>query len=145
MVLGTQLFENNSSIEQQFAWKFSKSVLTTSSFTNQVGASITVGTQFSCGVPILAQGKVSVEISASYSHTWGTQNTTQQAFEAEFPLKCPPSSSIEATATISQTRATVPYEFEWKTLSGRKVITKGVWTGVNVYDLKFSVAKAVSI
>ena len=63
--------ENKTSQPQQTKYIVTKSVSETSSFTHQVGASVTVGTEFEVGVPLIANGKVSVDVTKSYSYTQG--------------------------------------------------------------------------
>ena len=51
--------------------EFTETVSQTESWGNTVGASVTVGTTFKTGVPFVSEGEVSMEVSASYEHTWG--------------------------------------------------------------------------
>ena len=40
-----------------------------------------VGTTFSAGIPFVGKGEVSLEVSASYAHTWGKSETQSKTWE----------------------------------------------------------------
>ena len=42
-----------------------------------------VGTAFSCGVPLLAEGKVSVEVTANYEFTYGTTGSVAKTISGK--------------------------------------------------------------
>ena len=46
--------------DQSSMLKYSQSVAETSTFSNTVGASVSVGTSFKCGIPALAESSVDV-------------------------------------------------------------------------------------
>ena len=66
-----KIIKNRSSLSQTTAYSVSRTVTETSSFSHQAGASVTVGTTFSAGVPFVAKGEISVSATASYSYTTG--------------------------------------------------------------------------
>ena len=62
---------NKSGQMQTTRYTVTKSVTESSSFSHTAGASITVGTTFEVGVPLIAMGSISLSVSASYSYTSG--------------------------------------------------------------------------
>ena len=62
---------NQGSSDQSVAMSISETVSETMSFSHSAGVSVTVGTEFSVGIPFLAEGKVSTEISTSYDFSYG--------------------------------------------------------------------------
>ena len=69
---------NPSAATASVDFSVAKSVTKTSSYSHTVGVSVTTGTEFAVGIPLLAEGKVSLEISASYEHTWGKETSLQK-------------------------------------------------------------------
>jgi len=108
-----------------------------STFTAELGLSITASTEFSCGVPLLAEGKVSISATVSTNFAWGTTNITRQKWEAKVTLKCPPKSSLRCTATLQETRLRMPFVSYWKPEKGGKEIQlKGIYEGQSCAKLK---------
>ena len=96
-VIGTQTNKNNTDVDQtinfQYTESMGESASNTSEFSNEIGVSLTIGTEFSAGVPALAEGKISTELTASSSHTWGESKTISNDF------------STSASATTNRARS----------------------------------------
>ena len=52
-----------------------------------------VGTEFSTGIPFLAEGKISVEVTGSYSHTWGTTESETKTWSVHDTCTAGPGTS----------------------------------------------------
>ena len=82
--IGYQHIDNrDSSVEQSTKFSVSESVTETTSFTHTAGASVKVGTEFSSGIPCLAAGKISVEVTASYKFAAGTKRSETKKMQAD--------------------------------------------------------------
>ncbi len=122
---------NRSSREQSMEFSFSELVRETSTFGNEVGGSLTVGTEFETGIPFVAEGKISTTLTASYSHTWGSARADQESFSATFPVRAGPWSRVTCRAMVNTSKMEVPYTVKFK--SGR--VLRGKWTGVSAWGL----------
>jgi len=56
------------------SWAKEESKMTFTS--HDVGVSVTTGATVQAGIPMLAKGEVSVEVTGSYNHQWGQETTT---------------------------------------------------------------------
>ena len=92
-------------LEKGFSEKFAQ----TESWGNTVGASITVGTKFKTGVPLFAEGEVSVEVSASYEHTWGKETYHETKYSTTVTCKAPPKTKVVCSYITNAARLDVPY------------------------------------
>ena len=69
-----KIVRNSSSQSQTTKYTVSRTIIETSSFQHTAGASVSIGTSFSTGVPFLAEGKIEVEVTASYEYSAGYSN-----------------------------------------------------------------------
>ncbi|XP_066921165.1 uncharacterized protein [Clytia hemisphaerica] len=108
----------------------------TSSFSNEVGASFKVGTKFSTGIPFIAEGQISMELTALYNHTWGKTKSISNDFStssaATASVKANPYTKITCAFSVQKSDMDVPYTMTMK--SGKK--SSGTWKGVNCWDFK---------
>ena len=123
---------NDSSETQTIEFSFSKTITNSFTFTHQAGVSISVGTKFKCGLPLVGEAEVEVAISGSYSYTWGESMSQSQSFEAKFPVKAGPKSTVICKALVNETKLEVPYIVHLK--SGNT--SSGVWHGTSSWGLQ---------
>jgi len=127
---------NHDSIETTQRLAISEETEQQSTFTAELGISITASVEFSCGVPLVSDGKVGISTTVSTSFAWGTTNISRQKWEAEVTLKCAPHSSTQCTASLLETRLRMPFVAHWKTKkSGVAVQTKGMYEGQSCASL----------
>lgn len=141
LVVATQLLDNShSSADQQMSFEFSRTLSHTNTFSHEHGFSVGVTVGVTAKIPFV--GSTSIEVSAETSHNWsyGTENSKETTFSVSTPLTVPAGRVYEATATVKQTRMTIPYigyvHFAETTLT--KKIT-GTYEGVDFYYLTQSV------
>jgi len=103
----------NGTAEQNIKFVVSETVSDSSSFTHTAGASVTVGTEFSVGVPLLSDGKVSVEISAKYEFAYGKERVEESATEAEYTCIAPVGKKVKCSALLFKYQSSVPYKQSW--------------------------------
>ena len=123
---------NNSPETQTSEFSFSETLTNSFTFTHQAGVSISVGTKFKCGLPLVGDAEAEVVISGSYSFTWGESMSRSQTFAAKFPVKAGPRSTVVCKALVTETKLEVPYIVHLK--SGNS--SSGVWHGTSAWDLK---------
>ena len=71
IIFSKKTIENKTSQQQQTRYIVTKTVSETSSFSHTTGASVTIGTTFEVGVPAIAMGSISVDMSLSYEYSQG--------------------------------------------------------------------------
>jgi len=105
-----QWIDNDSSIEQTVQAEVS--LKSTSSYTTEITTGIKIGTTVKgkAGVPILAEGEVSVntEVNFSYTGKWTTSN--EKTFTLKQPVRIPPRTSMAAIVTASRAELVIPFE-----------------------------------
>ena len=137
LVLARSQLPNDTSVDQKISASFKKAVENESSFEYALGFSVEVGTSFSCGVPMLAEGKLDVSLTTSSDFTWGKTTTETSEYSATFEVVAPPHSTVEATATLMRSEINVPFTMTLASSStGYEVKTEGLFRGVTFYDLK---------
>ncbi|KAK0431821.1 hemolytic lectin LSLb [Armillaria borealis] len=116
-VLANQTLKNNSDDEQEMSFHFSENVTHTSTFQYTTGFTITVGTEFSAGVPLVAEGKISVSCISE---------------QRMFPVKAGAHKTVRGVSSVQQGTLEVPYTIHLVSKSGGVwVETKGIWRGVS--------------
>ncbi|KAI0758163.1 hemolytic lectin [Fomes fomentarius] len=141
IVLAEQVLTNKTDHEQEMSFSLDKSVTNESSFQYNTGFTVTVGTEFSVGIPFVADSTFSIQASSTNEWTWGKTTSYTTQFTATFPVKAGPNETIRAGAVVNQGTLDVPYTLYWSSKSsGVKVQTKGIWHGVSCWDLRYTVA-----
>jgi hypothetical protein len=132
----SQTSKNDSSVEQKPVMNISETTEQQSTFETEAGLEIGASTSFSCGVPLLAEGKVEVSAKVHTNLTWGKTNSTSQTWEASVPLTVPPNTHMRVTAIVTQSLIEVPFTTTWKSpKTGKTMTTKGIFKGLSSSDL----------
>ncbi|KAK0209867.1 hypothetical protein IW262DRAFT_497764 [Armillaria fumosa] len=135
-VLANQTLRNNTNYEQEMSFSFSESVTQTSKFEYSTGFTIQVGMEFSVGIPLVAEGKISVSVSHSNVWTFGTEDSFSKTYTANFPVKAGPHTTVRGVSSVQQGTLEVPYTLHLVSKSaGVRVETKGIWRGVSSWAL----------
>ncbi|KAK0491950.1 hypothetical protein EDD18DRAFT_1321316 [Armillaria luteobubalina] len=135
-VLANQTLTNNSDDEQEMSFSFSETVTHTSKFEYTTGFEIEVGMEFSAGIPLVTESKISVSVSHKNEFIFGTENTFSKMYTANFPVKAGPKKTVRGVSSVQEGTLEVPYTIHLASKStGVWVETKGVWRGVSSWDL----------
>lgn len=130
---------NNTSVAQQVSTNFGSTATITSNFSNTVGVSLSVSASFDVGVPVVANGKISVSETSSRSRTWGKSETSSDSRNYNFPVTVPPYRRLIAKAQVMTYKMNVGYTTYLRGLTtGREVRLDGVWEGVDCTDITTS-------
>ena len=97
------------SIERVITRGFSETFAQTENWGNAAGAEISVGTSFSTGVPFIAEGEISMEVSASYEHTWGKETYHETTYSTTVTCKAPPKTKVVCSYITNSAKLDVPY------------------------------------
>lgn len=131
-VIAKQTNHNASSINQTMEFSFNETITNSFSFTHQAGASISVGTKFKCGIPMVGEGEAQVVVTGSYSYNWGTSSSNAKSYVAKFPVTAGPHSTVICNAVVNETKMDVPYTIYFE--SGNT--SSGLWKGVSTWGLR---------
>jgi hypothetical protein len=135
----SQTSKNDTNVTQTPIITISETTEQQSTFETEVGVEIGITTSFSCGVPMVAEGKVEVSAKVHTNQKWGTTNTTSQMWEASVPLTVPPYTHLRVTATVTESVLDVPFTTTWKSpKTGKTTTTKGMFRGLSSSELATS-------
>lgn len=133
----TWFYSNNTSLQQSVTTGFSKRASLTSSWSKTNGGSISVNTGFKIGLPFIADGKISVSSTASYSATYGKSEVMEDVQTYNFPIQVAPRTSITGTATVGRYLITLNYTAKVRGKKTGKLITlRGQWSGITCTEIK---------
>jgi len=124
--------QNTSNTEESMTFDVVEKVEETSAFESSAGVSATIGTEFSTGLPCVAEGKVSEELTASFEATWGKTQTFSTEITKSYPIIAPANTTVTCQVVLTKTKLTVPYTF---TLADGTT-ENGTWTGTSAWDVK---------
>ena len=103
--IGYQYINNtDSSVEQSTMFSVSETVTETSTFTHTAGIEVMVGTEFTSGVPSLAEGKITVEVTASYEFSAGIERSVEKQMQADYNCVAPAGKIVTCEALLFKHR-----------------------------------------
>jgi hypothetical protein len=127
---------NQTAVQQSTTVKGEKNVVNKNGWEDTQGVKAT--TNVKVGIPILADGKVTVE--GSFTWQQNGEDSTETKFAWEQPVLVPPKSTVVATVAVTKTTLVVPYTLsgDYVYSSGARVAgtNRGTFTGVNSHDLE---------
>ena len=138
IVASHQTFVNDGDLEQSNELKFSFSEGTTSSWSNTFGFKFGVTAEFSAGFPLVAKAKYALSLDISDSQSFSGGSSQSKSKDYTYPLKVPPHSTYEATATINEAQMDVPYEMIYD-FGGKRISLFGTWKGVATSEVNYVV------
>ncbi|KAL5249101.1 hypothetical protein ACHWQZ_G018063 [Mnemiopsis leidyi] len=113
--VGEQHIDNTvGTTSQSTSFVVEETVTETSYFAHSADASVTVGTQFSAGVPYMADGEISIDVTASYGYSWGEEKSVQKKMAATYNCVAPAGKAVNCRALLHKARIEVPYTQVWK-------------------------------
>lgn len=114
-LIGLQYIDNaDSSSEQSTEFSVSEEVTQTSSFTHTAGIEVAVGTEFKCGVPLLAEGSISVEVTVGYEFSYNTEKSVTKSLEAEYSCVAAPGTIVQCKALLYKYKVHIPFTQTWQ-------------------------------
>jgi len=137
--------KNNTAVTQSTTIGGSKSVTNTEGWSDTAGVKVSVSTSLKVGVPVFAEGKITVSLEGSYSYTQNGSIQRVQTFTWSQPVIVPAHSIVEAAVAVSNATVSVPYTMTglWNYRSGATApgTTNGVFDGVNSENLSVTLTQ----
>ena len=134
-----QIVHNDTTQPQASAISGSGSVSEASGWSDSLAVSVGVSASFETGVPVFADGKVTVSVGVTNTYTSNGSTTTTKTWGFNSPVSVAPHTTIVGLVAATLSTIAVPY-----TLSGTFVLksgaripgsVKGLYTGSNSHDL----------
>lgn len=137
-LLEAHIFGNDTSITQSEEFKTERNIKKISFWEHTLGLSVTVGMEFTAGVPTVSQTGGSIEVSASTELMWGNELEEEQKFSATRTLTVPPRSAVKASFYSAKTTLDVPYIMYFKSKATDAVHESyGVWHGTDYANTRY--------
>lgn len=137
--LASQTAVNNltTGLAQSMSVTLSAEVSSETSYTLQVGASITASVEATGGVPEVASEKIGLSTTVQTNITWGQTTTTTRTASGTATINVLPGQSFKCTLSGKQGTLSVPFLAIYRTkTSGQTMSLPGVYNGVSVYDVE---------
>ena len=115
---------NDTAVQQSTVISGSKMVADAEGWSDTIGVKVTASTSLKVGIPLLAEGKVTVTVEGSYSYTQNGSTTRTQTFSWQQPVLVPARSIVDATVTVTHATISVGY-----TMTGDYVYRSGAHAG----------------
>lgn len=135
-----QTVHNNTGTPQTSTISGDSSVSETSGWSDTLGVKVGVSTTFTCEVPFIFEGKVSVSAEVSNEFTWNGSTTKTKSWGFSTPVTVPAHKICICLVHVSKDTIVVPYTMTGTVvfksgvrLSGQKV--KGTYSGNCAHDL----------
>lgn len=129
-------YTNGTSVQQSITTSFGQKASKTSSFQNQSTFSTKITATVKAGIPFVANGEISTEVSASLQHTYGESETTEDTRNYDIPLLVPAMTRVTASATVTRYNLNVKYIATLRGINTNKIIhVNGTWSGVDCTDI----------
>jgi len=132
---------NDITITQTLEYSYEKSE--TGTWNNTFGVEIGVSTEFKTGVPFIAEGKIAVSVTTSYSHEFGGSTGKTKTVNSSTQVAIPPRTKAKAKVMILQASISVPFTYKTRRtyITGRvdELPGSGVYNNVESYTVNSEV------
>jgi Clostridium epsilon toxin ETX/Bacillus mosquitocidal toxin MTX2 len=139
--LYSQRVKNDGPVDQTSEISGSETVTEEFGYSNSLGVTVGVSTEFTCGFPYLAEEKIEISVETSYEHEWSGSNSRSKTWSFSTPMNVPPHMTMVAKVVVKKSKIAVPY-----TVVGGAIVTyqsgttlrvpmEGIYTKVNSHDL----------
>lgn len=134
-----QTVKNETSQEQTSVINGSEGITETSRWSNSLAVAAGASTTFKTGIPLLAEGQVTVSLEVTNTYTWEGSVSREKRWGFEVPVTVPPHSSATVLVAATLSKITVPYKLTGTLVlkSGARVpgTIRGTYEGANSHDL----------
>jgi hypothetical protein len=108
-------------------------------WSNSFGTSVEASTEFVTKIPMIAEGKIGLTVTASYEHTWSKSSSTTTTWTFSDSMLVPANTTMRFTGIVKAVKISVPYSVDAVVTlnSGQKLRLpiEGVYTGKDSYDV----------
>jgi Clostridium epsilon toxin ETX/Bacillus mosquitocidal toxin MTX2 len=88
--LYSQRVKNDGPVDQTSEISGSETVTEEFGYSNSLGVTVGVSTEFTCGFPYLAEEKIEISVETSYEHEWSGSNSRSKTWSFSTPMNVPP-------------------------------------------------------
>jgi hypothetical protein len=113
-IIFTQTIKGDEGLEVESQVTYSYKKIKIGTWNNTAGIEVGVKTEFKCGVPCLAEGKIGVDVTVSGSHEWGGSEGVEEEVSSSAKVISKSKKPIKATVTIKRAKITVPFTYTLK-------------------------------
>ena len=130
---------NNTSTDQQASWSTKRTVTTTKTYEWhwENTTAISVETTFSTGVPVIAEGKITVRVENTFAigENRGEENTQSDDWSFNLPATVKARTMMRVQVNIQQGKIDVPFKAVLKK-GNRRWTEIGTYKGTQSYNLQ---------
>jgi hypothetical protein len=139
----SEMATNSTDSAQTVTITLSETKTTTKIFEHTHGLTITGSAEGEYGVPMVANGKVKIEVSLSNEFKWGKHTNDTKTFTLAVPVVDKPWAEVTAMTTATKSDLEVSFTMTWKSVkTGYELKTKGVYKDTTYWDVKASIKQA---
>lgn len=139
MTLNTIMVENRSSEPQTSLISFTEDVSSTSEWSHAAGVMVGASVEISAGIPLIAEGSLTVSVEASYDYSWGGSLTTSRQFNYQANVDVAPGKKLSASVIVSKAQISIPWTATYVVERARSGIytrqISGTYSGVSTHDV----------
>ncbi|KAG8090534.1 hypothetical protein GUJ93_ZPchr0011g28416 [Zizania palustris] len=134
--------DNNGSTNSRIKLSFTYSETQTTSWDSTLSLMLGVETKIKAGVPLIADGSVTIKAEFTGSYTWGESIEKSVSRQTEYEADVAPHTRVTITLVAEQAHCDVPFSYKQRDImyDGRTVIqTKhdGIYTCANSFSFRF--------
>ncbi|KAG8090528.1 hypothetical protein GUJ93_ZPchr0011g27735 [Zizania palustris] len=134
--------DNNSNANDRIKLSFTYTVTEISTWDSTLSWMLGVETKIKAGVPLIADGSVTIKSEFTGSYSWGSSIEKSTSRQSEYDADVPPHTRVTVTMLAEQASCDVPFSYKQRDLmyDGRTVIqTKhdGLYIGANSFHFRF--------
>jgi len=149
IVAKTITLTNQQSVTNSLTSVFEYSVEESKSWGNTTSAEVGVSTTVTCGVPFIAEGKISISAKVSNSFNFGESTKTTKKISESVVVSVPAKSSVRTDLVVSLATIDLPFTANVTTIfaDGTKLSYKiaDTFKSVSAYDVKVVYGKATPL
>lgn len=143
VVLSATVRNKSSSATSGETLTYSYTKSKTGTWNNTAGMQIGAKATFEAGVPFVADAKLELSISASYSHSWGGSEGEQETVSESTTIQVPPLKKAQVTVIVKRATLDVNFKYHEKIeyMNGRVVEGDhdGVYHNVDTFNVDVEV------
>ncbi|KAG8090532.1 hypothetical protein GUJ93_ZPchr0011g28543 [Zizania palustris] len=134
--------ENNGSTNDRIKLSFTYTETEITSWDSTLSLMLGVETKIKAGVPLIADGSVTIKSEFTGSYTWGSSIEKSMSKQTEYEADVPPRTRVTLTLVAEKAHCDVPFSYKQRDImyDGRTVIqTKydGIYAGANCFNFNF--------
>ncbi|HLL05481.1 MAG TPA: ETX/MTX2 family pore-forming toxin [Myxococcaceae bacterium] len=136
----TQDLSNQGSTVLMTTIRQTEKVQETEGWSNTLSVSVTAGTEIRSGIPLFADGKISLSTTIENAYTWNGSKTVEKSWGFDVQVQVPANTTMKVDILVMMTKIKVPYTvsgvFSFASKRQYKGSIAGSYVGTNSHGLK---------